>query len=172
MIMSEQLLREFFPLDGNVVTIFGEFTILWQLFEKEYCNKMCQIKKLKKIANSASKTDHDGALTQAIADFRIGVTKWATPNFEINLNNVQERFRFETNTLTQKDLAQKAVDFLSNSEQDFTKQVHGALLVLHRLRNNLLHGEKEKSTLYLQADMFSCATKVLFALHKLKCPLN
>ena len=158
----KQLINERLFIVDSTVTIIGEFTILWQLFEKKYCGKFCRIGKLENIANSASKTDHDGALTQTIANFRTGVTDWATP-LKFDLNNVATKFRFET-----KALAQKATDFLSNTEKDFAKQVHGALLVLYRLRNNLLHGEKEEYLFNNQADMFIRATGVLFALHNLK----
>ena len=71
-----------------------------------------------------------------------------------------ERY-LEALKMDNKNARHLARGVLAGDLSDANNAVHALLLIAHRIRNNLFHGEKEVATLHSQADLFRAVNSLL-----------
>lgn len=142
-------------LSDEIVKEIGKFTILWAEFEKEYCNNNCNDSLL--VANKDSFIVDEDIIAK----------------FNTNLHGRVEDFNEDIETYTNYNLIPNNAhrpkdeyikimrDFINLDELVKSDWICGALLCIHRIRNNLLHGLKILSELNYQVELFKSMNKVL-----------
>lgn len=139
-------------MQEETVLEIGKFAILWNCFERDYCNNNCNPEKIKEVTN------------------RIIIAKERNSNFANVINQRRHWFGQDIEDYVRDSLhpgnsrASKAGDTLSMERflaQDDKDLVVGCLLVIYRIRNNLMHGMKGIEELEGQIELFRAANDVL-----------
>ena len=141
-------------IDLQEETIFevGKFAILWNWFERSWCRNNCNPKEIQKIANSIAIDAKKQALFAKILNERRYLFHQIVPEYvDISLHPPKAR-------PSSDDDKEAMLQFM---EQAGDKQTYGCLLILHRIRNNLMHGLKLLEELDGQVELFRAATAVL-----------
>lgn len=142
-------------LSDEIVKEIGKFTILWAEFEKEYCNNNCNDSLL--VANKDNFIVDEDIITKFNTNLH-GRAEAFHEDIEIYINynlipNKAHRPRDEYIKIMR--------DFINLDKQVKSDWICGALLCIHRIRNNLLHGLKILSELNCQVELFKSMNKVL-----------
>lgn len=133
-----------FELKDQTVLEIGKFAILWNWFEKEFCNNKCNYRKLEKVVPDIN------------MDFQCQ-KKLA----EILEAAYEENALYPDNAKTSNtDLKEKkAIEgFLLQREED---RALGCLVSIYRVRCNMMHGLKVIWQLDEQHELFEAINKVL-----------
>lgn len=138
---------------NNVVTEIGKFAILWNRFEHFHCNHDCNSRVIRKVANSISidKEKMNGfriALKHRIekhGDDIIYIHQALHPNGAYRSSDEDER---------------KMLHFINNDINEIDNII-GCLLIVQRIRNNMMHGLKDICDLNDQLELFQAANEVL-----------
>ena len=140
-------------LKDETVLAVGEFTLMWDWFERTWFNsKSCNPQKLKEKANS------------------IHIDSQALNHFACVLRQRRDRFGCDTTTYVARKMhpvgARKFSDedkaiICEFMDQTGSEQTRGCLLAVLRIRNNLMHGLKILDELDNQLELLRAATKVL-----------
>lgn len=133
-------------LQQDTVLSIGKFAILWNIFEREKCEKSCTSSKIEKLVFEKS-------------------NEWE--QLALILNQRRELFNFEEEEYIDRKLRtrglnakqkEKVKEFLqSNGEESIT----GGLLAIYRIRNNMFHGLKDYQMLDGQKELFDAVNNVL-----------
>ncbi len=139
-----------YNLNDELIMEIGKFAVLWNLFEKNYCNNNCSADKIKnECKNLSVSKDSQAALAKALMDMEswIGIPCKVfiiyglySDNRQPNANEIKHIEAF----LEQKD-----------------DTIVGCLLCVYRIRNNMMHGLKDVEGLNNQFEIFKAASKVL-----------
>lgn len=139
-------------LDYNLVVEIGKFAILWNCFERFQCNNFCNPKKIKEVyslvsIDKAKQAKLAKILNQRRAWFGQVIPEYVeTGLYPGNAHQNQEKDRL---------LMEK---FMKQEEDDLRC---GCLLVIYRIRNNLMHGLKCIEQLNDQLELFQAVNGVL-----------
>ena len=140
--------------DGLVMEI-GKFSILWNCFERFQCNNVCNPKKIKKIYSLLSINKEEQAKLAKVLNKRRSWFGQVIPEYvETGLYPGNARQNQEEDRL----LMEK---FMEQKEDDLRC---GCLLVIYRIRNNLMHGLKCIEQLNDQLELFQAVNGVLESL--------
>ena len=130
------------------------FALMWNLFERDACARQ---------ANPAS------IQRSVLNTFSKG--KLALDRFQEHLNYFRTRAQSDRMTIDQylhqalrmRDASAKQLvkRVLASELNDPNNVVSALLLIAHRIRNNLFHGEKEVAHLNSQVDLFRCLNSLL-----------
>lgn len=130
-----------------------QFSLVWNLFERDACGK------------EANPTSIEKAVNEAFTGGRLDATR-----FEEHLQFFKERARMNGGTIEQffaaliltNDRAKQVVrGALDGTLRDPNNLVYALLLIAHRIRNNLFHGNKEVALLHSQVDFFKAVNSLL-----------
>lgn len=149
-------------LKCETVKELGKFAVLWNLFEKDFCEKSCNPRKIIKICDSGFVAIDREVMQKLVLELnpsRFG-------------NSINVLIIYDGYGLYPKDAKQdnktviykaKMLKFL---EEPFPENIDsgiyaGCLLVIERIRNNLMHGLKEIELLDYQLPLFCAVNAIL-----------
>lgn len=130
------------------------FSLIWNLFETEACQRNATPKSIRESVNHANESN------------------WlSTDKYKKFVSYFRERYYladkmkfdelFDRLLLTDK-ASQKVVEqALTANSDSLANTVYALLLIAHRVRNNLFHGNKDVSSLPQQADLFTTINALL-----------
>ena len=143
------MLDEVYQLQSNIINVIGEFVIHWSLFEEFYQGRNANPMKIK-------------GLNLSIFDFGDKPER-----FRILLcDHIKQRglrvdeegiFKVLFTATGDKGWLPTAKEFILGNSDD----AHDCLICVYRIRNNLLHGEKEIFSLRSQKDLIQSASDIL-----------
>ncbi len=144
-----QYIKEHFVDEETILTL-GTFTVLWAQFELEYCDKFASPSKI----HDLMKEYHPNTkLCSLYVDIKTKALEYIG---KYNKDTIAKRVYSTTNGGRPQYIA-RIKCFLETSDLDFD----GCMLFIERIRNNLLHGEKDIYTLPEQKDMFDAINTLL-----------
>lgn len=141
------------PINTETFEPILHFSLMWNLFERDAC---------KKEANPIT-------IQKAVCD-AFAKNKLSLSSFQEHLAYFQDRSQCEKMTISRYLDALKMRDVnarhlvtgvLSSSLTDPNNVVYALLLITHRIRNNLFHGEKEIALLHSQVGLFRTVNSLL-----------
>ena len=141
-----------YHLKDKTVLEIGKFSILWNCFEHDWCDNNCNPQKLKEKAELIHiDIEKQSNLANVINKRR----QWFD---QLEMDYVIESLHPEN--------ARRSSEFDMEIMRDFLKQEGsnlngGCLLVIYRIRNNLMHGIKMIEELDVQIELFQAANEVL-----------
>ena len=139
-------------LKEETILEIGKFSILWNCFEHDWCGNNCNPTKIKEVA----KTIPVSAEAQAhLADVLNERRHWFG---QLEMDYVRDSLHPGNARASTEDDMQIMRHFMEQSGDDLTC---GCLLVLYRIRNNLMHGMKLIEELDGQIELFRAANSVL-----------
>jgi len=140
--------------DGLVMEI-GKFSILWNCFERFQCNNVCNPKKIKKIYSLLSISKEEQAKLAKVLNKR---RSW----FGQVISEYVETGLYPGNARQNQEEDRRLMEkFMEQKEDDLRC---GCLLVIYRIRNNLMHGLKCIEQLNDQLELFQAVNGVLESL--------
>ena len=139
-------------LDDKLVIEIGRFSILWNCFERFQCDNACNPTKIKLISqNIKIDKNKEVQLAQVLNERRSWFGQVISEYVEMGLYPGNARQNQEEDRL----LMEK---FMEQKEEDVRC---GCLLVIYRIRNNLMHGLKCIEQLNDQLKLFEAVNGVL-----------
>lgn len=129
------------------------FSLIWNLFETHACRRHATAESIRKSVDHA---DESRQLRREhyecyLSFFR---SKYLTPERTIDC--------FFDHLLLTEPRAQEVVRrALLSESQDLNNHVYALLLIAHRIRNNLFHGNKDVESLPRQIDLFNTVNALL-----------
>ena len=132
-------------------TVFeiGKFTINWNLFEHYYQKNNAKPEKIKKLNLDIFEFD------DTVEHFRNELIKFISDYNRVIDDMAINEFLFHNERIPPWSVDIK--EYLKYKNDD----IHNGLLCIYRIRNNLLHGEKEIWTINHQCNLIKAATAVL-----------
>ena len=141
-------------IKNSVVTEIGKFAILWNYFEHSHCNNHCNSSKIKEIANfiniSEEKTNN---LREALKN-RMDI-------YEENITSYVHQGLHPTGSYPPKEQDELYMNLFINDNNEPIINTIGCLLVIQRIRNNMMHGLKDIHELESQLELFKAVNGVL-----------
>ena len=145
-------------LNNSKINSILYFGLIWSIFEDEVCENNAQIAKSYLISISLT-TDLDVNSKRKITI----IWNYFTNRYldeESNIKQLFSNFKFNQN-----DDKQMVIDNLKKKKiASYQEKSEAIMRIVFRLRNNLLHGEKDVSRLYGQNENFKNANKFLMLL--------
>ena len=146
-----------FNLQKETVLEIGKFAILWNWFERNYCNNNCNPSKIKDIIKYVSVDPNTQAYFASILNKR---RHWFG---QLEIDYVRESLHPGNARVSNESDMDVMRQFLEQTGNELT---YGCLLVLQRIRNNLMHGMKIPEELDGQIELFRAANAVLESIHE------
>lgn len=147
-------LKQYYHIDDSTVNAIGEFSIVWALFERDKCNQNCSPCKLRILSEKIIESEE---LKENCNFFReINQDLIIRKKSRITDETIQDLY-FSQETNNQQEL----IDFLMRNAQDWKSFLTGAMLLVYRIRNNMLHGLKDEYDLNKQKEIFIKGSKLL-----------
>ncbi len=141
-----------FDLNDELIMELGKFTILWNLFEKHHCKYNCSPSEIERIGSEITIDEAKRRELYKVINIR---RVWF-------LETVEEYARISLHPNNSRMSNEKYIkyirDFIENKGDNLNI---GCLLVIHRIRNNLMHGLKIAEQLNDQLDLFKAVNGVL-----------
>lgn len=137
-------------VDEDTIFTLGNFTVLWAQFELNYCDKFASPKKIHDMMNDF---EPDKKLCSLCEIIRVSALDYIGNYDEYTMS---QRIYSSTNGGRPEYIA-RIKSFIEDGEMDFD----GCMLFIERIRNNLLHGEKDIYTLPVQKKMFNAINSLL-----------
>lgn len=144
-------IKDFILKDETVLEI-GKFAILWNLFEKQYCNNNCNPNVLRRIAPSLTIESDVLKKLSIVLNARC---LW----FEMVISDYARRSLHPGNARVSAEENISCMEQFLKLEGE--ELVLGCLLIIHRIRNNLMHGLKVAEQLDDQFALFEAVNNVL-----------
>ena len=146
-----------FELHDETVMEIGKFAILWNMFEKKYCNNNYSPRALKSIiSNIDINKDAMNIFANELDDRRCWFNMLVPEYARLSLHPGNAR-------LSNKEDIDIMVRFINKEEGD---NILGCLLIIARIRNNLMHGLKIAEQLDDQIELFKAANLVLESINE------
>lgn len=135
-------------------TIFevGKFAVLWNWFERSWCDNNCNPTKIKNIAKTIPVDIEKQAHLAEVLNQR---RHWFG---QLEMDYVRDSLHPGNARASSEEDMTIMRQFMEQTGDEMTR---GCLLVLHRIRNNLMHGMKLLEELDGQIELFRAATAVL-----------
>ena len=139
-------------LDDGLVIEIGKFAILWNCFERFQCHNHCSPAAIKRTApNLHIDAEKQAALARVLNERRSWFGQIISDYVATGLHPGN------ANGSSLSDIALME-SFLAQNGEDLNS---GCLLVIYRIRNNLMHGLKMVEQLNDQFDLFQAVNGVL-----------
>lgn len=136
-----------------------EFTLIWNLFERETCDRFARIDSVRQHVNRAS---NRGLLQRESYEQYLTFFRQRYPHHDegefLADRLLSGQRRYMTRDIEDINLLR---DILAGTSTDTNNVVYSLLFVAFRVRNNLFHGEKDVYTLHLQKDLFQTINSLL-----------
>jgi hypothetical protein len=129
------------------------FSLMWNLFERDACGR------------EANPANIERSVQTAFAEGKLSLDA-----FQEHLDYFQNRAQRDNMTiirylealkLTNANARNLVRGVLAGDLSDPNNVVYALLLIAHRIRNNLFHGEKEVANLHSQVDLFRAVNSLL-----------
>ena len=146
-----------FDLQEETILEVGKFAILWNWFERTYCGNNCNPAKIKNIAKYISIAPDAQACFVGVLNKRrhwFGQREIAYVQESLHPGNA--RVSNESDMCVMRQYLEQTGD----------ESTRGCLLILQRIRNNLMHGMKIPEELDGQIELFRAANAVLENIHE------
>ena len=141
-------------MKNETVLEIGKFATLWNCFEKEYCNNNCKAAVIREKANLIQiDIGTQAKFADVINKRRIKLGQSITEYITNGLHGENAHGSPETDMNTMCKFLEQC--------GDYDELVCGCLLVIRRIRNNMMHGLKAVSELDKQIELFRSANEVL-----------
>lgn len=128
------------------------FSLIWNLFETKACRRQANPDSIRRSVNFA---DESGRLRREIYQIYVDYFR----NRYLENNSIEGAFRrLLMNDRNSQELVRRA---LSGEAHDLNNIVSALLLIAHRIRNNLFHGNKDVETLPRQTELFVVVNSLL-----------
>lgn len=141
-----------YELKEETVLEIGKFAILWNLFEHDWCSNNCNPRRIREVANRISIDSEKQACLANVLNKR---RSWFQ---QLEADYVRDSLHPGNARKSSEEDMEIMSQFMQQTGVDLTC---GCLLVLHRIRNNLMHGIKIVSELDGQIELFQAANAVL-----------
>ena len=142
-------------LKDETILEIGRFTILWNCFERDWCNNHCNPKTIK---NMPQRPEVDMQKQAHLAE----VLNQRSYLFgQLKMHYVKSSLHPDRARSSSQEDMQAMYQFL---EQNGSDVLYGCFLVIYRIRNNLMHGLKSLQELDGQIELFRAANDVLESL--------
>lgn len=139
-------------LQNETVLEIGKFSILWNCFEHDWCGNYCNPGRIKSI----SKTIQVDMAKQAY--FAQVLNECRNCFGQLEIDYVRDSLHPDNVIASKESDIQIMRQFLAQKGDDL---LYGCLLVIYRIRNNLMHGIKLLEELDGQIKLFRAANDVL-----------
>lgn len=139
-------------LDNKLIMEIGKFAVLWNCFERFECDNNCNPKKIRIISENLN-VDYEKQ--KKLAEVLNKRRSWFEQNITDYVKTGLHPFNFRSSRVEEKKLME---EFMDQSGDNLTS---GCLLVIYRIRNNLMHGLKCVELLNNQYDLFVAVNDVL-----------
>lgn len=141
-----------YNLQEATILEVGKFSILWNWFERSWCDNNCNPTKIKNIAKTIPvDMEKQAHLAEVLNKHRHWFGQLEMDYVRDSLHPGNARASSEDDMRIMRQFMEQTGDELN----------HGCLLVLYRIRNNLMHGMKLLEELDGQIELFRAATAVL-----------
>ena len=141
-----------YNLQEETVLEIGKFAVLWNWFEHYWCDNNCNPTKIKRISITIHVDPEKQAHLAAVLNKR---RHWFG---QLEMDYVRDSLHPGNARASSEEDMTVMRQFM---EQSGDELIRGCLLVLHRIRNNLMHGIKHLEELDGQIELFRAATAVL-----------
>lgn len=141
-----------YNIERKTITELGKFSILWNIFEKDYFQKKCCPHKIKNYQN-------------------YNITKSLKYNCENFINVLHAYLGTSKSTITRNIIKatlfdnsneyHTEIEYVLKNKCDGTKLLIGTILIILRLRNNMFHGIKDCLNINNQLQLFISANIIL-----------
>ena len=141
------------PVDAGTFEPILQFSLMWNLFEREACGKEASLMNIEK------------AVQKAFTEGKLSIEP-----FTEHLRYFRDRAQRDGMTIERylnalkmsNQRARHLVEgVLSTTLSDPNNAIYALLLIAHRIRNNLFHGEKEVALLHSQAELFRVTNSLI-----------
>ena len=128
------------------------FSLIWNLFETVACRRMATIRSIREVVDHAD---------QAVRLDRTRYTEFLNyfRDRYLHAGDIEEVFERLLMTDMESQVAVRRA--LVAEAQDLNNIVFQPLLIAHRIRNNLFHGNKGVETLHTQTKLFQVINRLL-----------
>jgi hypothetical protein len=128
------------------------FSLIWNLFETVACRRMATIRSIREAVDHA---DQAGRLDRARYTEFLNYFR----DRYLHPGDIEEVFERLLMTNMESQVAVRRA--LVGEAQDLNNIVFALLLIAHRIRNNLFHGNKGVETLHTQTKLFQVINRLL-----------
>ena len=139
-------------LREETVLEIGRFSILWSIFENQYCRMKCTSVVLAEIAPTLTIDPAARTRFAEVLRCRCGLQELLSADY------VRFSLHPSGSRLSSEDEQMRMQQFIEQSGNELTL---GCLLIVRRLRNNLMHGLKFPDELDGQLELFRAMNGVL-----------
>lgn len=146
------MLIQGYDLQETTVLEIGKFAILWNCFERYWCDNYCYPSKIKSIANTVPV---DAKAQEQLAKVLNERRHWFG---QLELDYVRDSLHPGNARASTEEDMRIMRQFMEQTGDELNC---GCLLVLYRIRNNLMHGMKHIEELDGQIKLFRAANAVL-----------
>lgn len=141
------------PIHGAVVEPILHFSLMWNLFERDACGKEASRTKIGAIVSSAASA---GLLSLEPFAEHLTFFQGRAQREGMEIKQYLNALKMENEK--DRHLVHEVLDDRTNEPK---KVVHALLLIAHRVRNNLFHGEKEVAYLHAQVSLFRAVNSLI-----------
>ena len=139
-------------LDDELIVEMGKFSMLWNCFERFQCDNNCHAEKIRSVCSRISiDKDKQAELARVLNERRSWLGQTISEYVETGL--------YPGNARQNRPEDRIAMEQFMKQEGDDLRQ--GCLLVIFRIRNNLMHGLKCIEQLNDQLELFKAVNGVL-----------
>lgn len=139
-------------VEERTIIEIGKFTILWNCFENYYCHNNCSLSKIRTVSSRITiNSEQQKAFVEVIKKRRGILVQNINEYVEIGLHPGNARPSQESDKQLMKSFIEQNGDDLEC----------GCLLIIYRLRNNLMHGLKSPEELNGQIELFQVINDIL-----------
>lgn len=136
--------RYYSELDEDKLKSVFYFSLIWNVYEKELCNKKAEINRHPKKQSKKYAEKFDQRLLDQIFEY-------FKNRYVLNGEQTQHFDNFEFKS---ESIKTEVFGFLSSAHPSDKDKLKALLCIAFRLRNNLFHGEKAVEKLYEQNENF------------------
>lgn len=129
------------------------FSLMWNLFERDACGKQANPVNIEKAVQAAFT---EGRLSLDPFRDHLEYFRIRSQRDGMSIDRYLDALKMDN-----KNARHLVRGVLAGDLADSNNAVHALLLIAHRIRNNLFHGEKEVATLHSQADLFRAVNSLL-----------
>jgi len=141
------------PTTSAVLEPILQFSLMWNLFERVACRRNANLTSIKKSVHDSFTAGllHGAHFNEHLEYFRSRSTR----------NGRDVETYFLALLLTDEKAKRVIRGVLEGTLTDPKNVVHALLLIAHRIRNNLFHGNKDVAMLHSQVDLFKTVNSLL-----------
>lgn len=146
--------------DFNKIENVKNFTILWNLFERFFCDKEASLSRIQQNLTDLKEKGYTLPLKSFDVPFNYFRQRYITNK---KTNSIFEKLDFR-DTKTDKTFKQSLKNFLEGEITVDYDKLSALLIITSRFRNNLFHGSKNIARISEQEESFAQLNNVLMSL--------